>query len=426
MKIINKDIKKQLEQKNSWPEIKNIIEQIAKKGFQAVVVGGAVRDAFLQKTPKDIDLATSARPEEVLKIFPSAKKHFAKYGVVFIPLKTKETLEITSFRTDSDYKDGRRPQSVSYGGMEEDASRRDFTMNALFYDFQKEEIIDFIGGLKDLQNKTLKTVGDPEQRFEEDHLRALRALRLAHQLRFQIDESTKKAIHLFAKKIKIISKERILEELTRMFSEGRIGSAVKSLTDQNVFPSVFPNLKYPLKDKHLNNPFDFWNKDFSFYKEPAFFWTVFGLPFFYSDTKGFQNFLKNLLAPNSHIKKSLSYLKAVQTLTTAQSSFTEKLQALDGQKKQVLELSSFWLKSQNSDITALNHILQEFEKRKQEGKLPEPLVKGSDLLKLFPTLPKKDFSLTLKWAFEYQMEHHKAEKSEILEKLSQLKTKNKG
>ena len=415
---MNKNIKKQLELIASWPEVKHIIAVLSKNGFQVVVAGGAVRDAFLNKIPKDIDLATSAKVEEVLKIFPYAKAEFAKYAVVFIPLKNKETLEITSFRKDSSYKDGRRPNSISYSSMKEDAKRRDFTINALFYDSQKEEIIDFVEGQKDLQNKVLRTVGKAEERFEEDQLRAIRALRFAHQLEFQMDEDIRKTIPAFSQKIKKISKERVLNELVKIFSVGRIGSAVKSLEEYNIFPSVFPTLDISLKRKYLKNPFDFWNREFSFCKEQAFFWAVFGLPFFYLDIKAFELFLKSLLVSSSHVKKSLSYLKAVQTLTTDQSSFTEKLQALNGQKKQVFELTSFWLKSRGLKIDPLNKILEEFENKEQEGKLPAPLVKGSDLLSFFPELPKQKFSSILKQAFVYQIEHPKASKSEILKKIS--------
>ena len=141
-------------------------------------------------------------------------------------------------------------------------------------------------------------------------------------------------------------------------------------------------------------------------------------PFFNSDTNEFKLFLKNLLVSSFHIRKSLSYLKAVQTLTSKKSSFTEQLQALDGQKKQVFELTDFWLKSQNLQADFLRKILQEFENRAEKGKLPEPLVRGSDLLNLFPSLPKQQFSSLLKQAFEYQMEHPKALKSEILNKMS--------
>ena len=164
--------------------------------------------------------------------------------------------------------------------MEEDAKRRDFTINALFYDSQREELIDFVAGLKDLQNKILRTVGKPEKRFKEDHLRVLRTLRLAHQLGFQIDEETKKALPVFTQKIKTISRERVLEETIKMFSVGRIGSALKSLKEYAVFQFVFPGLTANFKSPYLKNPFDFWNKNFSSYTEQAFFWTSIGLPFF--------------------------------------------------------------------------------------------------------------------------------------------------
>ena len=165
MKSTNKDIRKQLELKLNWPKIENVIKTLSDKGFQVVIAGGAVRDILLKKSPKDIDLATSAKAEDVLKIFPSAKGKFAKYGVVVIPLKQGERLELTSFRKDDLYKDGRRPDSISYSSMKEDAKRRDFTINALFYDSQSEEIIDFIGGLKDLQNKILRAVGKADERI---------------------------------------------------------------------------------------------------------------------------------------------------------------------------------------------------------------------------------------------------------------------
>lgn len=412
---INKMIKKQLEKNSSWTEIKNVIERIAQQGFPVVVAGGAVRDILLKKKPKDIDLATSAKTKELLRILPFAKGEFEKYGVVFVSLKkTKNTLEVTSFRKDSEYKDGRRPSSISYSSMEEDASRRDFTINALFYDPQKEKLIDFTGGLKDLKNKTLRTVGTAKQRFEEDHLRVLRALRLAHQLNFQIEAKTKKAIISFAEKIRTIPKERILNELIQMFSAGRIGSAVQILKKHHVFPFIFPALENLADKQQLKKPYDFWNNNFSFYRDQAFCWTVLALPFFHADTKAFHKFLKSLLIGASQIKKSLAYLKAVQTLTTSQSSFTEKLKAFNGQKKQVFELCFFWLKSQKKDESSLNKILQEFEKREQKGQLPASLVTGSDLLKLFPALPKKNFSFVLKQAFEYQMEHPQAKKFEIL------------
>ena len=430
-----------------WPKIKSINQKIFQKGFQVVVAGGAVRDSLLKKIPKDIDLATSARPEEILKIFPQARGDFAKYGVAFIPLDKKQTLEITSFRSDSSYKDGRRPQFVSYSNMKEDACRRDFTVNALFYDIHKKKLIDFVKGRQDLQNKILRTVGEAKKRFEEDHLRILRAVRLAHQLEFQIDRELKQTLLLSAKKVKNVSKERVLEELVKMFSCGRMGLAIQSLKEYELFTYIFPGLNKSLIKKSLS----FWNKKFSCYQDTAFIWTVLALPFFHFQEKNFESFLKSLLVPKKTIKKSLSYLKAVQTLISCESSLTEKFMALSGQKKPAFELSQSLLEIQSfkkdirktaikskkpirlrgvkSNFTSiqrqkfitarsLNKIIQEFDKRQIQGMLPTPLVRGSDLLKLTPRPIKQNFSFLLKQALEYQMENPKAKKSEILKKLT--------
>ena len=412
--MIDKTLKNPFQKEMSWSEIKPIITLLSKKGFQVVVSGGAVRDALLKRKPKDIDLATSAKPKDILKLFPSAKGMFAKYAVVFIPLKTTKTLEITSFRKDSIYIDGRRPSSISYGSIEEDAQRRDFTINALFYDPKQEKLIDFVGGLKDLKNKLLRTVGQASDRLEEDHLRVLRALRLAHQLKFQIDKDLQTALLTSKNQLKKISKERIVTELVKMFSAGDLGEAIKSLQKYKLLFFLFPFLKNSLKSKHLKNPFHFWSKNFSFYKEQAFVWILFALPFFYSREKDFQMFLKDFRIPSSHIKKALSYLKAVQTLTNKTCSLTQKLQAFNGQKDQIFELTSFWLESQNSNTLFLKKLLKDFEQRQKGGKLPPPLVKGSDLLKHFPTIQKRKISFFLQQAFEYQMEQTQASKTQVL------------
>lgn len=406
----NFNIKKELKKNPKTQEILEIMEKIAEKGFSVFIAGGGVRDFLLHKKPKDIDLAVSAKPEELLKIFPSAKNHFAKYGLSLIPLKTKEMLEVTSFRKDSHYEDGRRPQSISYSSAKEDALRRDFTINSLFYDPLKEEIIDFTGGLEDLKNKIIKTNGSAQQRFEEDHLRILRALRLAHQLDFQLEESLQKSLPLFAEKIKKISRERIVEELFKMFSAGKMAVAIQKLKDYSIFPLIFPTLNSQIEEKYI----DFWNKEFSFYDEPAFCWTVFALPFFHKESHKTELFLKNFLMGKNQFKKVLSYLKAVQSLTKETNSLSENLKLLEGKKQQVLELSFFWWEILSLDSSALKKIQKEFEKREKEGKLPPPLVKGEDLLKLSPPPPRKLFSSLIQKAFEYQMQKPLAKKSEIL------------
>ena len=193
-----------------------------------------------------------------------------------------------------------------------------------FTTFKKRRLIDFTGGREDLRKRLIRSVGKPEKRFKEDHLRILRALRFAHQLDFQIEAETKKMIPLFSQKIQKLSKERVLEELGKMFSSGRMGLILQSLWDHGLFPYIFPELESPFKAKVLKKPFVFWNQEFSFYEDQAFYWLVFSLPFFYSHIKSFHLFLKSLGLPSASAKKSLSYLKAVDCLIDPQKLFDRK------------------------------------------------------------------------------------------------------
>ena len=411
-------LKKQFQKNPCWGEIEKIISKLSQHGFDILIVGGSIRDALLNKSIKDIDLATSAIPEQIIKIFPKSNSSFAKYGNVFISLKNNHKVEITTFRKDSSHTDGRRPQSVQYSSIKEDAKRRDFTINALFYDLKKDTVIDLVNGVKDLKNKKIRTVGKAEKRFKEDHLRMLRALRLAHQLSFKLDKEIQKAVLKLNKNISAISKERILDELMNMCSIGKIDHILKDLKNYGLFQYVFPQLN--LKQKY----FEFWKKDFSFYQEPAFCWAVIGLPFFYSDTKSFEIFLKSYPIKTAVIKKSLSYLKSVQTLIDLTSSFTEQLIAFNDQKKQVYELTYNLLEAgilKNKNLKKLKQnlkfILKEFNKREVKNQLPPALVKGADLLKLPSSIKKQNFSEILKQAFSCQMENPKINKKEILKKL---------
>ncbi|MDE0092513.1 MAG: CCA tRNA nucleotidyltransferase [Oligoflexia bacterium] len=442
---MSQSIKNQLKKHPHWSEIKQIVLKLSQHGFEVFIVGGAVRNALLNKTVKDVDLATSAKPEHISKLFPKSNSSFAKYGVIFIPLKNNHKIEITTFRKDSSYKDGRRPQSVQYSSIEEDAKRRDFTINALFYDLKTDQIIDLVSGIKDLKNKKIKAVGKAEKRLEEDHLRMLRALRQAHQLSFKLDKSLQKAILKLSQNISSISKERVLDELMKMFSIGKIDQALKSLNNCGLLQPVLPQLAESLSDlsfknprfqkqnshtKKTNkiiikkNPFNFWKQKFSFYQEPAFCWAVIGLPFFYSDIKKFSAFVKNYPIKNTIIKKSLSYLKSVQTLIDSKSAFAEQLIAFNGQKSQVYELTYNFLESgvlKNKNLPKLKQnlkfVFKEFHKREVKNKLPPALIKGADLLKLSPPVKKSHFSKILKQAFNYQMEKPKLKKKDILKKL---------
>ena len=186
-------------------------------GFAAFWVGGCVRDFLLGREPQDYDIATDAKPEQVEKLFKRTIAVGRKFGVMIV-VEGKHQFQVATFRAEADYRDGRRPTKVVFASAEADAQRRDFTVNGLFYDPVAEKLHDWVGGEKDLRAKIIRTIGPPEERFAEDHLRLLRAVRFAAQLNFEIEPQTFAAVKSLAPKIKLISAERIRDELIKLFA----------------------------------------------------------------------------------------------------------------------------------------------------------------------------------------------------------------
>ena len=213
---------------NEWEASKKIIETLQQQGFEAYVVGGAVRDIVLGKPATDIDIATSAIPEEVKAAFPRSIDVGIAHGTIVV-LMDNCAIEVTTFRTDGKYLDHRRPTDVTFvRSLKEDMKRRDFTMNAMALT-RDEEIIDLFGGKKDIQNGIIRTVGDPNHRFAEDALRMLRAIRFSAQLNFQLEEKTSEAITNNATNIQNISVERITKEFEKIWLSDFPVNAMKEI-----------------------------------------------------------------------------------------------------------------------------------------------------------------------------------------------------
>jgi putative nucleotidyltransferase with HDIG domain len=215
-----------------------IVQQLQAAGFAAFWVGGCVRDFLLGREPDDFDIATDAKPEQVEKIFKRTVAVGRKFGVMIV-VEGGHQFQVATFRAEADYQDGRRPEKIIFANAEADASRRDFTVNGLFYDPLTKKIHDWVGGEKDLRAKIIRTIGKPEERFGEDHLRLLRAVRFAAQLDFEIEQKTFAAVKKLAPKIKLISAERIRDELLKLFSPGKVGQASSlSLDRQDACPTI--------------------------------------------------------------------------------------------------------------------------------------------------------------------------------------------
>ena len=219
-----------------------ILRTLRAHGHEAYFVGGCVRDLLLKKNPKDFDIASNATPEQVEKIFKKTIPVGAKFGVMLV-VEGGENFEVATFRTDQGYADGRHPSAVRFTEAKEDAVRRDFTVNGLFYDPLKHRLMDWVGGQKDLKKKCLKAIGIPQKRFEEDKLRMLRAVRFASVLGFKIDPKTFKAIKKLAKKIRVVSHERVRDELIKMFTGPDPALALTLLDRSGLLKEVLPEVE---------------------------------------------------------------------------------------------------------------------------------------------------------------------------------------
>lgn len=220
----------------------SICETLRRNGYQAFLVGGCVRDLLLQREPADYDVTTDATPERVMELFPESIAVGAQFGVILIP-RDGMKVEVATFRSDVGYSDGRHPDKVVFSSTpEEDVKRRDFTINGLLMRPESHEILDFVGGRADLQAHVIRAIGDPEQRFTEDKLRMLRAIRFAARFGYEIEPKTFAAIYKHAPEIHQVSAERIREELTKLLTEGDARRGFELLDESGLLQQVLPEI----------------------------------------------------------------------------------------------------------------------------------------------------------------------------------------
>jgi poly(A) polymerase len=222
-----------------------IARRLREAGFSAFWVGGCVRDLLLGRDPTDYDIATSARPDEIEALFPKTIPVGRKFGVVVV-VEAKRQFQVATFRADADYTDGRHPGRVSFADAQADARRRDFTVNGLFYDPVAGQVHDWVGGEADLEARVVRTIGDPRERFAEDHLRLLRAVRFAAQLEFEIEPLTLQAVQALAPCIRRISPERIREELCKLFRPPHAARGLDLLHTSGLLEEILPELQATL------------------------------------------------------------------------------------------------------------------------------------------------------------------------------------
>jgi putative nucleotidyltransferase with HDIG domain len=223
---------------------KRVVRELRKAGHESYLAGGCVRDLLLRRDPKDFDVATSASPDAVEALFGHTVAVGKAFGVIKV-LDDKIVgldVEVATFRHDGPYLDGRHPSSVRFTTAAEDAARRDFTINALFLDPETGEVIDYVNGVRDLEARMIRAVGDPRVRFKEDKLRLIRAIRFAAGLNFDIDDATFKAVADMASEIKVVSAERIGAELTKMLTTRGQSRGFKLMLETGLLDAILPEI----------------------------------------------------------------------------------------------------------------------------------------------------------------------------------------
>ena len=221
---------------------RSIVAQLRAAGHQAYLVGGCVRDLLLGRTPKDFDVATDARPDRVSELFERSEQVGAHFGVVLVRENTSQ-VEVATFRSDASYSDGRRPDAVRFEtDPRQDVMRRDFTINALLLDPDTNQVLDFTGGQEDLRRRVIRAIGDPEERFQEDHLRLIRAVRFAARLGFEIEPGTMAALRRLHGLIEKVSPERVREELGRILTEGGARRGFELLDETGLLGDILPEV----------------------------------------------------------------------------------------------------------------------------------------------------------------------------------------
>lgn len=223
----------------------DVVRRLRAAGYEALWAGGCVRDLLLGKVPKDYDVATSARPEQVREVF-GRRRTFAigaSFGVILVrgPSPAMD-VEVATFRTEGPYLDGRRPEQVTFATAKEDAQRRDFTINGMFFDPVADQVLDYVEGQHDLAARTIRAIGVPAARMEEDRLRLLRAVRFCTTLDFELDAATAAAVRDMAAGIHLVSAERITQEMKRLLTDPHRARGVTLCAELRLLPEILPEL----------------------------------------------------------------------------------------------------------------------------------------------------------------------------------------
>lgn len=368
-----------------WTSVKEVTNRLKQAGFEAYLAGGCVRDLLMNREPNDFDVATSATPDQIEALFPKSIAVGKAFGVIILPFPGFQ-LEVATFREDLEYKDGRRPEGVKFSTPQADARRRDFTINALFYDLDKKNVIDYVGGEADIQKRLIQTVGEPDLRFDEDKLRILRAVRFSGQLDFEVEEKTLAVIQSRAHEVASVSRERVRDEIQKLLKSSTRAKGLKLLVSTGLLAVLFPDLA-----NHVNANPSRWFLSFAEQSQlgpldPEVSMALFLLPLLQADsapTKEVKSRLQNALKLENRFLDAVLF--AVQNLSKLfEFSIQRKgeLLLLLAKSPKLLELAQVVARSHEIPLNL--QALEDLKKGSfdEQGVIPAPFISGADLLSL--------------------------------------------
>lgn len=343
-----------------------ILQKLQASGYQALFAGGSVRDILNHRSDIeniDIDIATSALPDEVEALFSQTVAVGKAFGVIRVIVKG-HSLEVATFRQDGPYQDGRRPETVNFSGLKEDAKRRDFTVNALFYDPISETLFDHVNGFEDLKNKKLKAVGDATLRFQEDELRRLRLIRFVSQLGFDIEPQTFEALKKNIQGIKKVSLERITDEICKMWKGKDLKKAFSLFWSSGMAEVLNPGLVKPHLDE---SQMDLISRKNQLEQWLHYFFVMYG----FQDTKKHLAQFKLSSETQKHVLKASQYFLKVADFMSLNKS-QQRIDLQDPVKAWILQVH-YGIMQKNSLWPELK------QKLLAMGPLPLPLLDGHDV-----------------------------------------------
>ena len=393
-----------------------VTRRLRAAGFESYLVGGCVRDLLVGRDPRDYDVATAAQYEDIRRLFPDV----IETGVAFGVMRVREAdawVEVSTFRRDIGSPDGRHPERVECAQAEEDARRRDFTINGLFLDPLTDRVLDFVGGRRDLEHRLIRAIGNPDERFREDYLRMLRAVRLAATLQFEVEFQTLEAIRRLSPNIGKISAERIQYELTLMLTESpKAGRGLRLLRDSFLLREILPEVAAM---SNVAQPRDYHPEGDVFEhtavmldlmplpRAPELAYAVLlhdvgkpkvqtvkagdtgtARPFFPEHAERgaelAESILRRLRLPNRVIEIVVSCVKNHMRFMNARDMRPAKLRAWIAQPSFEIELELHRLDclASHGDLSNYDYIREFMEKIRSEKKLPDPWVTGDDILRM--------------------------------------------